>query len=99
MVAAESCMWMSALPDLSLKSGPSRGRVPMKWVESPESRIRRRPPRNMRQRFQRTVAVDVALAGAESAAQTDLANAFVDRNQHDVHDSDAANAKVSAADK
>ena len=42
---------------------------------------------------------DVPFSCAESAAQTDLADAFVDGNQHDVHHANAADAECQDADK
>ena len=47
----------------------------------------------------RNCSADVALPRAERPAQADLAHALVHRDQHDVHDADAADAERERADE
>ena len=40
--------------------------------------------------FEQKLAQDISIAGADGLAHADLAGALGDRDQHDVHDADAA---------
>ncbi len=48
--------------------------------------------------FEQELREDVAAARAEGLEQADLARALGDRDEHDVHDADAADAKRHRAD-
>src|SRR6185503_3429783 len=49
-------------------------------------------------RLHQELAQDVAAARAQGLAHADLADAFGDRHQHDVHDHDAAHDEADARD-
>src|ERR1017187_3349670 len=51
------------------------------------------------ERFREELRFDVPFARAEGAPQADFANALIDRDEHDVHHADAANAQRQNADK
>ena len=51
------------------------------------------------QRLGEKLRLDVPLASAESAPQANLPNALIDRDEHDVHDTDAADPEGEDADK
>src|SRR6266404_4030066 len=58
------------------------------------------PPRSMMSSVSaRELGLDVPFSRAESAPQADFPNALIHRNQHDVHDSNAADPECENADK
>src|ERR1019366_7474122 len=51
------------------------------------------------QRFREELGFDVPFARAQGKAQADFADALIDRDEHDVHHADTANAQRQNADK
>src|SRR5580658_1570156 len=51
------------------------------------------------QRFGEELSLDVPFTGAQSTPQADFPNALIDRDEHDVHDADAADSEREDADK
>ena len=57
------------------------------------------PQKHDQEGLRQELQPNVALAGAQSAAQADLADTLIDGNQHDVHHTHAADPQRERADE